>query len=167
MEYVARLGALYQATPALWRSDDEPQGFEWVDVNDRANSVLSYLRRTDDSHALVVLNLTPTAHPRYRIGVPDSGDYVLALSTDDTRWGGSGYAAFECVTAEDVPYHGRHHSVELALPPLSALVLVPAPLKSDVAASDDESEQQEEASVPAFDPVVEEAIVAVPVPYLA
>ena len=166
MEYVARLGALYQETPALWRSDDDPQGFEWVDVNDRANSVLSYLRRTDDAHALVVLNLTPTAHPRYRIGVPDSGDYVLALSTDDTRWGGSGYAAFERVTADDVPYHGRRHSVELALPPLSALVLVPAPPRTDGRSSDEASEKNA-MSAPTFDPVVEEAIVAVPVPYLA
>jgi 1,4-alpha-glucan branching enzyme len=128
MEYVARLGTLYQQLPALWRGDPDPRGFEWIDVSDRENSVLSYLRRTGDAHVVVVLNLTPRPHERYRIGVPDPGEYAVVLSSDDARWGGSGYGARAQVHADDVPFHGRRHSVELALPPLSATLLVPARL---------------------------------------
>jgi hypothetical protein len=36
------------------------------------------------------------------------------------------------VQPDDLPYHGRRYSVELALPPLSAVVLVPAELMPPV-----------------------------------
>jgi 1,4-alpha-glucan branching enzyme len=126
MAYVSRLGTLYQQIPALWQSDCEPRGFEWIDVSDRDNSVLSYVRRSGDTHAVVVLNLTPNPHPRYRIGVPEGGEYRCVLSSDARQWGGSGYGGADAVHAHDIPYHGRRYSVELALSPLSATVLVPA-----------------------------------------
>ncbi|MDB4879248.1 MAG: 1,4-alpha-glucan-branching enzyme [Gemmatimonadetes bacterium] len=127
MAYVARLGHLYQELPAMWGCDAEPRGFEWIDVTDRANSVLSYMRRDGDAHAIVIMNLTPHPHPHYRIGVPGATPYTVALSSDDTQWGGSGYAPLRELVPDDVPYHGRRYSVQLALPPLSALVLVPVP----------------------------------------
>ena len=128
MAYVARLGALYKHLPPLWGADPEPEGFEWVDIADRSNSILSYLRRSGDDHAVVVLNLTPVPHERYRIGVPEWGEYLFALSSDDQRWGGSGFGAADRVRVDDVPWHGRRYSVEITLPPLSALVLVPSRL---------------------------------------
>jgi 1,4-alpha-glucan branching enzyme len=50
---------------------------------------------------------------------------VRALGSDDAEWGGSGYAAPDRIATDDVPYHGRRYSVDVALPPLSALILVP------------------------------------------
>ncbi|MEO7454702.1 MAG: 1,4-alpha-glucan branching protein GlgB, partial [Gemmatimonadaceae bacterium] len=125
MSFVARLGALYREHPAFWELDCEPHGFEWIDVSDKENSVLSYIRRSHDEHAVVVMNLTPMPHAAYRIGVPESCEYRCLLSSDSTEWGGSGYAPFEAVTAQDIPYHGRRYSVELALPPLGVMILAP------------------------------------------
>jgi 1,4-alpha-glucan branching enzyme len=130
MSYVARLGHLYQELAPLWQWDGEPHGFEWIDVSDQNNSVLSYVRRAANGHAIVVLNLTPTPHDRYRIGVLENGEYAVALSSDDARWGGSGYRETPAVTAHDIPYHGRRFSVELTLPPLSAMLLVPSRMTS-------------------------------------
>jgi 1,4-alpha-glucan branching enzyme len=123
--YMARLGAVYQQHPALWRRDADPQGFEWIDVSDRDNSVLSYLRWSDEEHVVVVLNLTPAPHPGYRIGVPAMTEYARVLSTDDPAWGGSGFGSQSPLPAHDIPYHGRRYSIELDLPPLSAVVLAP------------------------------------------
>ncbi|HEX5970464.1 MAG TPA: 1,4-alpha-glucan branching protein GlgB [Gemmatimonadaceae bacterium] len=132
MAYVARLGELYKRFSPFWAEDPEPEGFEWIDIADRANSVFSYLRRSGDDHAVVVLNLTPVPHDHYRIGVPEWGEYLVALSSDDPRWGGSGYGATERVRVDDVPWHGRRYSVELTLPPLGVLVLVPSRLAGAV-----------------------------------
>ena len=63
--------------------------------------------------------------PAYRIGVPERCTYVRVLGSDDAQWGGSGYPVAERIEAQDVPYHGRRYSIEVALAPLSALVLVP------------------------------------------
>ena len=125
MRFMERLGKVYAATSAFWQLDPEPRGFEWIDVNDRANSVLSFIRRSNDGHAVIVLNLTPTPHRAYRIGVPEGGEYTCLLSTDAREWGGSGYGEFAVVQANDIPYHGRRYSIEVALPPLSAVVLAP------------------------------------------
>ena len=125
MRFMERLGKVYAATSAFWQLDPDPRGFEWIDVNDRANSVLSFIRRSNDGHAVIVLNLTPTPHGAYRIGVPEGGEYTCLLSTDAREWGGSGYGEFAVVQANDIPYHGRRYSIEVALPPLSAVVLAP------------------------------------------
>ena len=125
MAYMERLGAVYRAHPALWAGDGDPQGFEWIDVSDREHSILSYLRWSGERHVVVILNLTPTPHPGYRIGVPEMTEYERVLSTDDPAWGGSGFGEFSRLPAHDIPWHGRRYSIELDLPPLSAVVLAP------------------------------------------
>ena len=125
--FVSRLGHLYRAESALWRDDPSWEGFSWVDVADRANSVITYVRRDGDRHAVVVLNLTPLPREFYRVGVPGTGTYVKLLSTDDLDWGGSGYGAFESLQSEPSPFHGYPQSVSLTLPPLGAVVIGPAP----------------------------------------
>ena len=124
-DYLTYLAHLYRQLPPLWRRDGDHRGFEWIDTRDEAHSVLSYVRWADDSPVVVVLNLTPTPHPGYRIGVPETGRYVRVLGSDDARWGGSGYPVQERIATDDVPYHGRRYSVSVALAPLSVLVLVP------------------------------------------
>ena len=83
------------------------------------------MRRSGNSHVVVVLNLTPVPRERYRIGVPARGWYERLLSSDDLEWGGSGYQAFAGVAADPAPFHGYEQSIEIALPPLGAIVLSP------------------------------------------
>jgi 1,4-alpha-glucan branching enzyme len=120
------LGALYLATPCLWRGDPFPEGFAWIDCNDRENSVLAYERRADGGHVIVVLNLTPVPRDGYRMGVPARTTYRRLFSSDDRRYGGSGVETAAAVEAEPAPFHGFSQSVVLRLPPLGALVLAPA-----------------------------------------
>jgi 1,4-alpha-glucan branching enzyme len=125
---LADLGALYREEPCLWRSDPDPSGFRWIDCENRAHSVLAYLRLTGERHLAVVLNLTPTPHTAYRIGVPALGRYRVRLDTDDPRYGGSGYARRQTiVSSEALPWQGLPASLCLRVPPLAALVLVPEP----------------------------------------
>jgi 1,4-alpha-glucan branching enzyme len=123
--FVARLGHLYRDHSCFWRDDPSWEGFCWVDVADRANSVISYVRRDGDRHAVVVLNLTPVPREHYRIGVPESGTYTKLLSSDDREWGGSGYGEFERLETEPSAFHGYSQSVALTLPPLGAVVIGP------------------------------------------
>ena len=52
-----------------------PAGFEWLDHQDAAHSVISFVRHARDgrSMVMVVVNLTPTVHHGFRIGVPRAG----------------------------------------------------------------------------------------------
>jgi 1,4-alpha-glucan branching enzyme len=124
--FLEELGRLYRETPCLWRGDPDPDSFEWIDASDRTHSVVSYLRRSGEECAVVVLNLTPVPRPGYRVGLPRAGRFVQRFSSDDPRYGGSECRTLASVEAEDLPWHGRAHSARLELPPLGALVLVPA-----------------------------------------
>jgi 1,4-alpha-glucan branching enzyme len=126
LRFVTELGALYDATPALWRDDFVPAGFSWIDVADRMNSVLSYVRHAGDEHVVVVLNMTPEPRANYRVGVPAAGTYRVLLSSDASRFGGSGYGSEGEVRTDASPFHGHPQSISLSLPPLGALVLAPS-----------------------------------------
>src|SRR5687767_7297513 len=123
--FLRDLGRLYRERPALWRRDHEPEGFSWIDVADRDNAVISYVRRDGSDHVVVVLNLTPVPREEYRIGAPAAGTYVQLMSTDDAAYGGSGYHTRSRVETENAPMHGYQQSMRLTLPPLGAVVLAP------------------------------------------
>src|SRR6185369_11776827 len=87
--FIAELSKVYTQNPCFWHSDPEGSSFEWIDCTDRDNTILSFLRRDGEDHAVVVLNFTPVPRDNYRIGVPSAGRYIEKLSTDDLRFGGS------------------------------------------------------------------------------
>jgi 1,4-alpha-glucan branching enzyme len=122
-QLVADLNRLYVGEPALHRHEFEPQGFRWIDCNDREHSVLAYLRLAQWRQLVVVLNFTPVPRQGYRIGVPEAGRYRVLLNSDSGHYGGSntGVATLE---AAAIPMHGLAASLTLDLPPLAGLVLV-------------------------------------------
>jgi 1,4-alpha-glucan branching enzyme len=89
---VRDLNALVRERRALHERDFTPDGFEWIDGSDAAQSVISFLRYGADraDPLLVVCNFTPTPRPRYRVGTPFPGRYREILNTDSTLYGGSG-----------------------------------------------------------------------------
>lgn len=129
--FLEELGRVYRELAPLWRHDHDPSGFAWIDVADEQHSVLSYVRRDGEDHAIVVMNLTPIPHADYRIGVPEAGSYVERFSSDDHRFGGSSVETFPRVSTEPSPFHGYPQSVRLQLPPLGVLVLTPARAGTD------------------------------------
>ena len=123
--WVRDLNRLYRAEPALYTTDGAEEGFEWIDCEDREQSVLSFLRRDTQGGRKIaaVFNFTPMERKRYRLGVPAAGFWRLALCSDAPGYGGSGREARARVKAQPIETHGQSHSVELTLPPLSVIVL--------------------------------------------
>jgi 1,4-alpha-glucan branching enzyme len=119
------LNGLYVTHPCLHRLEFEPGGFRWVEPNDRAHSVFSYLRVAGDEHMLVVLNFTPVPRMGWRVGVPKIGRYREVFNSDSEHYGGSNVGNLAGVEAEPVPASGFPASVVINLPPLAAVVFVP------------------------------------------
>ena len=120
---VGDLNHLYQAYPALYYHDFEPEGFQWIDCHDSPQSVLSFLRCADDESLLVVLNFTPVVRHAYRLGVPGPGIYAEILNSDSVFYEGSNVSNGIAIRAEQIEATGREWSVELTLPPLGGLIL--------------------------------------------
>ncbi|NCT90676.1 1,4-alpha-glucan branching protein GlgB [Cellulomonas sp. APG4] len=123
---VTDLNHLYRGEPALWRLDSDPAGFEWVDAQDAGHNVLTYVRRDGEGRCVVVVvNFAGTPHEGYRVGLPQAGGWREALNTDADVYGGSGVGNLGRVEARDVPHHAQPFSVDLRVPPLGVLYLVP------------------------------------------
>ncbi|HEX2172562.1 MAG TPA: 1,4-alpha-glucan branching protein GlgB, partial [Dehalococcoidia bacterium] len=89
LQYLADINRLYHADPALHQVDFDPAGFEWIDADDRDNSIFSFMRRSRDGNPIiVVVNFTPIARHEYRIGVPDLGRYREVINSDAEAYGG-------------------------------------------------------------------------------
>jgi len=121
---VKDLNHLYHNSPALYQHEFEWNGFEWVDCHDAEQSVLSYLRKSDDEYFIVILNYTPMPRENYRIGVPDPGHYKEIFNSDSTYYGGSNMGnGISALQAENKPWMERPYSLSLTIPPLAAIVL--------------------------------------------
>ncbi len=123
--WVEDLNRLYRQESALHRLDCDPRGFEWVDANDADDSVLSFLRKSEnpDDTVLVVLNFTPVIREPYRVGVPSLGYWRELLNSDGQMYGGTGVGNSGGVNAQAETCHGQAACLTLRLPPLGALFL--------------------------------------------
>jgi 1,4-alpha-glucan branching enzyme len=123
--WVEQLNRLYRNEPALHLLDTDPAGFEWVDCNDTAASVISLLRKgsSPKDTILIVCNFTPVPRQSYRVGVPSAGFWRELLNSDAAEYGGSGLGNLGGRTAEPGPVHGRPYQLNLTLPPLSTVFL--------------------------------------------
>lgn len=124
-QFIAELNRFYKETRALWEISYTSEGFEWIDADNRGQSVLTYIRhakyRKDD--VVVLVNMDINAHEDFRMGVPRSGIYEEIFNTDDKRFGGSGVCNGAALTSEAVPWNGRKDSVVVRVPPLAGIVL--------------------------------------------
>jgi 1,4-alpha-glucan branching enzyme len=123
---VTDLNRIYRASPALWAQDLSPEGFRWIDANDAAGNVFSFLRFSPSGEPLAcVVHFAAVPHLGYRLGLPAAGTWQEVLNTDAEQYGGSGVGNLGAVEALDEPWHGLPASTTLSLPPLGALWLRP------------------------------------------
>ncbi|MDH4047706.1 MAG: 1,4-alpha-glucan branching protein GlgB [Gammaproteobacteria bacterium] len=122
---LSALNRLHHDTPALTEWDFDRRGFEWIDGDDRERSVILFMRHAPGQSVVVAMNFTPVVRHQYRIGVPCAGRFREILNSDDGRFGGSGVGNGNNIESQPVPWQGRAHSIEVTLPPLAGLVLLP------------------------------------------
>ena len=120
---VRDLNRLHRDTPALHARDCEGDGFRWIVVDDKAQSITAWLRfgGPDDPPVAVVCNFTPVPRHGYRIGLPGAGRWREIFNSDAAEYGGSGLGNLGEVMAVPTPAHGLDASAEIVLPPLSTL----------------------------------------------
>lgn len=124
-QWVKDLNALYRGEPALYERDFTPDGFEWIDLNDYSQGVISFLRKSADGKSKIaaICNFTPMTWHDYNVGMPQKGMWKELLNSDAKIYGGSGQGNMGAREAVAKPFHGRPYSVSLTIPPLGILFL--------------------------------------------
>ncbi len=119
------LNEIYKNEKALYENQFVEKGFQWIDINDSGNSVISFLRKGEsDNECIVVLcNFTPVVRNDYRVGVPFKGRYEEIFNSDHHDFGGSSVLNHGDIYSDDWEVHGRPFSILVSLPPLGVTYL--------------------------------------------
>ncbi|MCA0754561.1 1,4-alpha-glucan branching protein GlgB [Paenibacillus sp. N4] len=121
--YVNTLNRTYQEEPSLWERDSFPDTFSWIDVNNAAQSVISFVRCGDKDKSVIVANFSRNDYHEFRIGVPDPGLYSSILNSNEKRFGGTDSQVQQSYKSENIAWHGQEQSISLHLPPFTFLML--------------------------------------------
>ncbi len=120
-KFVKDLNAFYLNNKAFWENDTDWTGFRWIAHDDHDQSVISFIRRDEKGgEIIVVCNFCPVMRKNYLIGVPDEGEYKAVLSSDSSKYGGTGTRLPRRKTKK-IPMHGFEQSISTTLPPLSTV----------------------------------------------
>jgi 1,4-alpha-glucan branching enzyme len=118
-EMVKTINHLYLKNSPLWERDFDYSGFEWIDYNDRHNSVISYLRKSSEGILLCVHNFTPNYHPSYFIKLRNVQTMEEIFNSDDVKFGGSDKKNFH---PEIIKEHGYPVSLNIQMAPLATMI---------------------------------------------
>ncbi len=123
--WIEDLNRLYHHQQPLHEVDFDYTGFDWIDFQDVANSIICFERKAKnpDDAIIAVFNFTPVPRHGYRVGTRLPGIYKELLNSDAASYGGSNLGNYGEVKSEPVPHHSRNHSLLLTIPPLAALFL--------------------------------------------
>ncbi len=124
--YVKELLALYKKYPALYANDHSQEGFEWINADDAARSIFSFVRKspTGRNNLLFVINYTPVAREDYRVGVPKRKQYKLILNSKDPKFGGDTPVEQTVYKAVKKECDGRDYSFGYPLPAYGVAVFL-------------------------------------------
>ena len=123
---VKDLNQIYKSEHAMHEVDFKWEGFEWIDISDADNSMLSFIRKGEnpDDYLVFLLNFTPTLHNEYKFGVPEACEYEVVLNSDSEFYGGSN-AGPGVIEGRDGAWHSQPANITITVPPLAGLILRP------------------------------------------
>jgi 1,4-alpha-glucan branching enzyme len=123
--FFRELNKLYKSEPALWALDYDHRGFRWIDADNDQQSVLSFVRNTENPEdtLVIICNFTPMVYHDYLIGVPHAGTYREIFNSDNLAYGGSGQIHSDDLISNDIGFKDLEHSIKVKIPPMAALIL--------------------------------------------
>jgi len=124
-DYVKELNKFYLEEKALWLLDHKPEGFEWVEADDKDKSIISFLRfpYNQENHLLVICNFTPVFRENYQVGIPFYKKYEIVFNSDLEKYGGGNTINQKLYSPFKKSCNSKPYSLKIDLPPLSILYL--------------------------------------------
>jgi 1,4-alpha-glucan branching enzyme len=123
---VSDLNRIYRDYKALYEVDFKGSGFQWIDFSDAENSVISFMRKSEDEKQFLIFtfNFTPVIRESYLFGVPFEGYYREIFNSDALEYGGSGVGNNGGMHSSPEKRFTSDNSIRVNLPPLGANIFL-------------------------------------------
>lgn len=124
--FTSHMNAFYKDHKSLWQIDDSYDGIEIIDADNRAESVLSFIRKGDKGDKgdilVCVFNLTPVERKEFTIGLPIAGIYEEVLNTEMEEFGGVWKEGNPDTRTQKAKWKDYENTLSFTLPALGASI---------------------------------------------
>ena len=122
---VKDLNHLLRNEPALYQNQFNIYGFEWIDLNHRAESVIVYRRKGEKKKedVVIVLNMTPVVRNDWKLYLEGKESWKEIFNSDDKKYWGTGNTYNPDIPCTLVDKKEKRYELTLHLPPLGAVIL--------------------------------------------
>jgi 1,4-alpha-glucan branching enzyme len=122
---VRDLNLLLRNEPALYENQFNIYGFEWIDLNHRAESVIVYKRKgkKPEDDLLIILNMTPEPRRDWKIYTTGKPVWKEIFNSDDKKYWGTGNVFNPDPQTRLVDKNEMMYEINVHLPPLGAVIL--------------------------------------------
>ena len=124
-ECVKDLNHLYSSYPAMHELQFETGGFEWIDLNHRAESVASYRRKgkNEEDDLLIILNFTPVVRHNWKVNVYGKPGWTEIFNSDSKKYWGTGDVFNPSIDCKLIDKNTNLYEINVHLPALSGIIL--------------------------------------------
>jgi 1,4-alpha-glucan branching enzyme len=122
---VTKLNELYRNEPALYQKQFQQDGFEWIDLNHRSESVITFKRKgkKPEDDVLIILNMTPVVRMDWEVHVHGKKEWNEIFNSNAKEFWGTGDVFNPEIRAEKVDDVSDWYRLKINLPALSGIVL--------------------------------------------
>lgn len=118
-QFVQKLNEIYKQNAPFWELDTCWDGFNWADLSDDKNNIISFFRIDKKGNRILsVSNFSSVTQKNYKIGVPRRGVYEEIFSTDLKEFGGKGTINGKVKTMPG-KMHGQNQYISIEIPAFS------------------------------------------------
>nr|WP_144552275.1 1,4-alpha-glucan branching enzyme [Bacillus sp. X1(2014)] len=130
-DYFKELMHFYKRSKALWELDHSNEGFEWIDADNKDQSIFSFIRKgkKESDRLIIVCNFTEVVYENYKVGVPSYAYYHEIFNSDAVSYGGSGQLNKKKIKSVKKPFHNQPSHLEMTIPPFGISILRPVKIR--------------------------------------
>ncbi len=123
---VATLAGLLKSEKALYERQFNPYGFRWLDLSHRQESVISFMRFSDEENEqlMIILNMTPMERRDWCVRVDEQSSWTEIFNSDhEMFWGTGQFKNAQLLATFPDAENSDFFQFKINLPPLGGIVL--------------------------------------------
>ncbi len=123
---VAALARLLKSEKALHERQFNPDGFRWLDLSRRQESVISFMRFSAEGReeVMVILNMTPVERKDWCVGVDEQSSWTEIFNSDhEMFWGTGHFINAQQLDSFPDAENSDFFQFKINLPPLGGIIL--------------------------------------------
>jgi 1,4-alpha-glucan branching enzyme len=119
------LNVILKEEGALYEKQFSDDGFEWLDLNHRQESIISFKRKgkKKKNDLIIILNMTPVVRNDWQVTVKGKEYSEEIFNSDHKKYGGTGNVYNPDIRCEVVDEEENSYRLTLNLPPLAGIII--------------------------------------------